>query len=168
MSDFFEFLKEAFPFLKNHPAVVAKIAVVVILLGLIYAAKDLRKRICLPPHSKLSVKIVATDRWLRVYQKGNDMAQWKYYTSEVVGWGRDGDDMIWTLVRWPSLRPIDSFRVHGAVGKLSGVEDSRSTLYHRWEIVHDPYNVFGPVPARGLRSLLRRAAVKVLWALATI
>ncbi|HXA76352.1 MAG TPA: hypothetical protein VNV41_04405 [Candidatus Acidoferrales bacterium] len=168
MNDFFNFLKEAFPPLKNHPVGVARIAVFIILLSLLYAAKDLRKRICLPLHSKLSKKIVATYRWLRVYQEGDDVTKWKYYTSEVVGWGRDGDDIIWTLVRWPSLRPKDTFRVHGAVGKLSGVEESRTTLYQRWEIVHDPNNVFGPVPARGLRSLLRRAAAKVLLAVASV
>jgi hypothetical protein len=168
MNDFIQFLKDAFPPLKGHPVGVARVAVVIIILTVLYAAKGLRKRVCLPMHEKLCMKIFATNRYLRVYQEGDDMDQWKYYTSEVDGWGRDGDDMIWTLVHWPSLRPKDSFRVHGAVGKLSGVQDSRATLYSRWGIVHDPNNFFGPVPARGIRSLLRRAAAKVLFRLATI
>jgi hypothetical protein len=168
MNDFFNFLKEAIPPLKNDPVLLARIAVIVIILGLLYAAKSLRRRVCVPLHDRLCKKIFATNRSLRVYQESNNMDEWKYYTSEVDGWGRDGDDMIWTLVHWPSLRPIDSFRAHGAVGKLSGVEDSRTTLYQRWRIIHDPNNFFGQVPARGLRSLLRRATVKVLRALASM
>lgn len=83
--------------------------------------------------------------------------------------GHSGDDIIWTLVDWPSLKPKDSFRVHGAVGMVDGIYESQAKLYSRWQIVHDPDGAFiGAVPARGLRSLLRRGAAKVLWVLASI
>jgi hypothetical protein len=169
MNDFFQFLKEAFPPLKNHPVLMARIAVVVIILSVLYAAKVLRKRICLPLYSKLCDKIFSTNRWLRVYQRDNDIDDWKYYTSEVTGRGHTGDDIIWTLVQWPSLKPKDSFRVVGAVGMVDGIYESQAKLLSRWEIVHDPDGSFiGGVPARGLTSRLRRTAAKILWVLATI
>jgi hypothetical protein len=168
MNDFLQTLKDAFPLLKNHPVFVARIALVVLVLSALYVAKGLRKRVCLPLHARLSKKILATTRWLRVYQADIDIASWKYYTFEIDGWDEDGDDMIWTLVQWPSLRPKESLRMHGAVGNVNALRDSQDKLYKRWGIVHEPNIFIGPVPAWGLRSLLRRAAAKVLWELASI
>jgi hypothetical protein len=168
MKDLIQTLQDAFPPLKNHPILMARLTLLLIVLVWLFWFKGWRKKACRSLHSRLCEKIFSTSRWLRVYQEGSDMAQWKYYTSEVDGTGKNGDDMIWTLVHWPSLKPKDSFRVHGAVGMLSGVYDSRALLKARWGIVHDPDSFFGPVPARGLKSLLRRAAAKVMGALASI
>jgi hypothetical protein len=168
MKDLIQTFQDAFPLLKNHPILMARLTLLLIVCASLFWAKGWRKEACRSMHARLCEKIFATNRWLRVYQGGNDMAEWKYYTSEVDGSGKNGDAMIWTLVDWPSLKPKDSFRVHGAVGMLSGVYDSQNLLKARWGIVHDPDNFFGPVPARGIRSLLRRAAAKVLWALASI
>jgi hypothetical protein len=169
MNDFFQTLKDAFPILRNHPVLMARIALIAIILVGLYAAKGLRKRFCLPLYSKLCDKIFSTNRWLRVYQRGSDMGNWRYYTSEVTGKGHAGDDIIWTLVHWPSLKPKDSFKVVGAVGMVDGIYESQAKLLSRWEIMHDPDGPFiGGLPARGLKSLLRRAAAKVLWALASI
>jgi hypothetical protein len=169
MKDFYEILKEAFPPLKNHSVLLARIFVGLIIVGLIYGFKKSWKPFCKSKHSELCERISSTSRWLRVYQESNDMDEWKYYTSETTGMGRTGDDIIWTLVDWPSLKPKDSFRVHGAVGMIAGVYESQAKLLSRWDIVHDPDGPFvGGVPARGIRSLLRRAAAKVLWALASI
>ena len=166
MKDFFQTLQDSFPILRNHPVLMARLMLAAIVIAALYFAKGMRKRVCHPLHSRLCDRIFATSRWLRVYQDSNDMGEWKYYTSEVTGKGNTGDDIIWTLVHWPSLNPKDSFRVHGAVGMVDGIRDSQAKLYARWQIVHDPDGMFiGPVPARGLRSKLRRAAAKVLYVL---
>ncbi len=162
MKDFFQALQEAFPGLRTHPVLMARITLVAMAVVALYFAKDMRKSLFHPLHSKLCDRIFATSRWLRVYQNSNDMADWKYYTSEVTGSGNTGDDLIWTLVSWPSLKPKDSFRIHGAVGTVDAIHDSQVKLLARWQIVHDPDGMFiGPVPARGLRSLFRRTAAKV-------
>jgi hypothetical protein len=163
MKDFFQALQDAFPVLRNHPVLMARLTLAAIVLAALYLAKNMRKRLCHPLRSRLYDRIFATSRWLRVYRNSNDMAEWKYYTSETTGSGHSGDDIIWTLVHWPSLKPKDSFRVHGAVGMVEGIRDSQAKLLARWQIVHDPDGLFiGPVPARGLRSALRRAAAEVL------
>ena len=148
---------------------MARLLLVLLALVITYSARKWWKPVCKSAHSNLCDRIFSTSRWLRVYQNSNDMAEWKYYTSEVTGRGHTGDDMIWTLVDWPSLKPKDSFTVHGAVGMIDGIHDSQAKLYARWQIVHDPDGAFiGPVPARGLKSKLRRAIAKVLQILASI
>jgi len=88
---------------------------------------------------------------------------WKYYTSETTGKGEMGDDVIWTLVTWPSLKPEDTFTVPRAVGMIDGITESQAILKGRWNIVHDPDSLgVGFVPARGAVSKLRRAAAKIL------
>ena len=90
-------------------------------------------------------------------------------TSEATGKGNTGDDVIWTLVRWPSLRPIDSFKIAGGVGMIAGIHESQAKLEGRWRISHDPDRPgIGPVPARGFRSKFLRAAVKALQFLESI
>jgi hypothetical protein len=169
MNEFVNFLREAFPPLKDHPVLVARIAVVLIALGVVYAAKSLRKRICLSLHSRLTERIKCTTRLLCVFVNPDDITDRTFYTSEVLGTGKDGDDMVWTLVHWPSLRPTrDFFRVHAALGSLSAWEETKGILNRRWKIVHSPDSFIGPLPAHGLRSLIRRATAKVLWALASI
>jgi hypothetical protein len=135
-------------------------------------ARSLRARICGPLLRRVCDRIALTNRELYVYRGGMQAdgsqltSDWKYYTSEVTGTGSTGDDMVWTLVSWPGLKPKDSFTMHGVVGMVAALHDSRVKLLGRWGIVHDPelYSV-GPVPALGMRSMLRSAAAKVLKAI---
>ena len=167
MKEFFQALQDAFPVLKNHPVAIARILVVLLLLVGWYKTKGLRKNVCQALLSKLEYKIFATSRWLYVYQGSQLINDWKYYTSE--GKGNVGDDMIWTLVSWPDLKPKDSFRLVGVVGMVNAVHESIAKLHGRWKIVHDPdREAIGLVPARGLRSVLRRASFKFLQILASI
>ena len=169
MKDFFQTLQDAFPVLKNHPVGVARLLLVLLLLLAAYSAKGLRKRICQPLLSKLCERIFATSRWLYVYQDSQTVNDWKYYTSEATGKGTTGDDMVWTLVSWPNLKPKDSFTLSGVVGMVDAVDQSQAKLLGRWNIVHDPdRHPIGPVPARGLRSNLRRACARVLQILGSI
>lgn len=169
MKDFVQMLQDAFPILRSHPVLMARLGLLLLLLGVVYSAKQTRKKICHSWSSKLFDQIFATSRWLYVYQDSQMTNDWKYYTSETTGKGKEGDDVIWTLVHWPSLRPKDSFTVSGAVGMLDGVHTSQAILQARWKISHnlDGYPV-GPVPARGLLSTLRRAAAKALYTLGSI
>lgn len=169
MKDLFQALQDAFPVLKNHPVAMARLLLILLLLVAGYSAKGLRKRVCRPLLSKLYQKIFATSRWLYVYQDSQVVNDWKYYTSEVTGKGDVGDDMIWTLVSWPDLKPKDSFTLTGVVGMVNAIHESRAKLLGRWNIVHDPdHQSIGPVPARGLRSKLRRACVKGLQLLGSL
>jgi hypothetical protein len=162
MKDFFQTLQDAFPVLKTHPLLMARLLLAAIIIGAIWAAKGWRKKIFGPLCSKMYGKIGVTDRWLFVYQNGDLINGWKYYTSEVTGRGDTGDDMIWTLVRWPSLKPIDSFRMAGAVGMENALHESTVKLEARWKIIHNPDTSIGAVPARGLLSKLRRVCARVL------
>jgi hypothetical protein len=162
MKDILQMLKDAIPLLRDHPVFALRVFLCLVLLGVLYRAREIRKRLCQPLLSKLSRQIQLTNRWLYVYQDSQTDA-WKYYTSEVTGIGDVGDDVIWTQVSWPSLRPVDSFKVQGAVGMLNGVHESQAKLLARWHIVHDPDRFgVGPVPARGLKSRLRRIFAKLL------
>src|SRR5260370_20908675 len=111
MKEFFQALQDAFPVLRNHPALMARLFLLALLLVGLYSARGLRKKICEPLWLKLCAQISVTSRWLYVYQDSQFVNDWKYYTSEVTGKGHVGDDIIWTLVRWPSLKPEDSFKV---------------------------------------------------------
>jgi hypothetical protein len=92
---------------------------------------------------------------------------WKYYTSE--GKGNVGDDMVWTLVSWPDLKPKDSFTLVGVVGMVNAVHESQAKLHGRWHIVHDPdRHPIGVVPARGFKSKLLRVSAKLLQAISSI
>ncbi|HKC01385.1 MAG TPA: hypothetical protein VKD23_21555 [Terriglobales bacterium] len=167
MKDFFQLLQDWFPILKSHPHVVLAVSVSVAALVALYKAKDLRTKVCKPLHSKLCDKIFVTQRWLFMSKPSQMVDDWKYYTSESKG--KVGDDIIWTLVRWPSLKPIDRFVIHGAVGMESALLESQVKLEARWHIEHNPDGLgLGPVPARGIRSKLRRAAAKVLHVLGSI
>jgi hypothetical protein len=167
MKEFFQALQDAFPVLRNHPILMARLFLLLVLLVGLYSAKGLRNKICWPLLSKLCTRIAATNRWLYVYHAGNLVNDWKYYTSETTG--KVGDDIIWTLVHWPSLKPKDSFKVSGAVGMVSGIHESQAKLQARWNIAHDPDSPpIGPVPARGLVSKLRRAAAKMLHFLGAV
>jgi hypothetical protein len=165
MKDFFQALQDAFPVLKTHPVLTARLLLAAIIIGAVWAAKGWRKKIFGPPCSKMYGRIAMTNRWLFVYRSGDLTNNWKYYTSEVSGKGDTGDDIIWSLVRWPSLKPIDSFKLVGVVGMDHALHESTVKLEGRWRIVHYPYTSVGPVPARGLLSKLRRACARVLLAL---
>jgi hypothetical protein len=168
MTDFVQTLKDAFPFLGSHSALVARLALLIAAVGFVYSQKKLRARICNPVASKLCGQIFVTSRWLYVYHGSQAVHDWKYYTSETTG-GNYGDDIIWTLVRWPSLKPKDSFKILGAVGMLEAIEKSQVILDRRWHIVHDPDKLsIGPIPARGLVSKLRRVAARTLHIIGTI
>jgi hypothetical protein len=163
MKDFIQMLEDAFPMLRNHPRWVLGIFVLFVLFVAAYKAKNLRAKICRPLCAKLSDQIAVTTRWVHVYRDSIVVNDWKYYTSETTGKGREGDDIIWTLVHWPSLKPKDSFKVQGAVGMVEGIHDSRAKLRKRWHIIHDPDSCgIGPVPALGIRSRLRRICAKLL------
>jgi hypothetical protein len=138
MKEIFQTLQDAFPVLKNHPVAIARIMLALLILGLVYGAKRVRQRICKPPLSNLCEKIFVTNRWLYVYRNSNSMNDWKYYTSEATGNGNTGDDMVWTLVTWPDLKPKDSFRLAGVVGMVEAIHESQAKLFGRWQIVHDP------------------------------
>jgi len=169
MKEIFQTLQDAFPVLKNHPVAMARILLVLLILGACYGAKGLRKKLFGTLCSKLYNKIFVTSRWLYVYQDSQLVNDWKYYTSEVTGTGNTGDDVVWTLVRWPSLNPTDSFRVSGGVGMVDAIHESQAKLQGRWHIIHDPdRQPIGPVPARGLKSKLRRVCAKVFQTLGSI
>jgi hypothetical protein len=161
MKEFFQALQDAFPVLKNHPIALARIFFAVLVLGSAYKAKDTRQRICKPLLSKLSNKIFGTTRWVYVYRDSNVMDNWKYYTSEGRG-GKLGDDVVWTLVSWPDLKPKDSFRLVGVVGMVSAFHEAEAKLLGRWKIVHNLDGLIGAVPARGLRSKLRFCSAKAV------
>jgi hypothetical protein len=169
MKDFFQALQDAFPVLKNHPVGMGRLLLVVLILVMVYSAKGLRRRICQPLLSKLNEKIFATNRWLYVYQNSQTINGWKYYTSEATGKRNTGDDIVWTLVSWPKLKPKDSFTLSGLVGMVAAVYESQAKLLGRWNIIHDPdRQPIGPVPARGVISKLRRACARVLQIVATL
>ena len=138
MKEFFQTLQDAFPILQNHPVIMARLVLFLMFLVGFYSAKGLRKKVCQRLCSELCDQIFATSRWLFVYQKSREVDHWKYYTSETTGKGHAGDDIIWTLVRWPSLKPEDSFRISGAVGMVDGIHESEAKLQARWKIAHDP------------------------------
>jgi hypothetical protein len=168
MTEFFQALKDAFPPLAHHPVLMARLLVMLLVLAFVYSQKELRKRVCNPLASKLFAQIFATSRWLYVYQNSQTVNDWQYYTSETTG-GKQGDDIIWTLVRWPSMRYKDSFRISGAVGMLEAIDKSQAILEGRWHIVHDPDSQpIGTLPARGLVSRLRCALAKTLHILGSI
>lgn len=167
MKEFFQALQDAFPVLKNHPIAIARIFFAMLVLVPLYKAKDARQRICKPLLTKLCDKMFATTRWIYVYRDSNVLDNWKYYTSEGRG-GKLGDDVVWTLVSWPDLKPKDSFRLVGVVGMVSAFHEAEAKLLGRWNIVHNLDDLIGAVPARGLRSKLRlwsSKAVKFLGSL---
>jgi hypothetical protein len=169
MKDFLQILQDALPVLKNHPRFILWVLLSLIAVGTIYRAKDLRKRICKPLSLSLYQKTAGTSRWLYVYQDSTETSDWLYCTSEISGNGSAGDDLIWTLVSWPSLIPKDSFRVHGAVGMVNALQESQVKLEARWNILHDPDSLgVGLVPAIGIRSKLRRSLATVLRFLGSI
>jgi hypothetical protein len=169
MKDFVQALQDAFPILRSHPVLMARLFLFMLLLAGLYVAKKPRARVCKLMVSRLVERIASTTRFLYVYRDSNVTNDWKYYTSEVVGKGQLGDDIIWTLVGWPSLRPKDSFRVAGAVGMVDGILESQAKLEGRWNIIHNPdLPPIGPVPARGVRSRLRRVAARLLHILGSI
>lgn len=162
MKDFIQWLQDAFPALRNHPRLSLALFLVLLILGFVYRAKDRRKQLCQYLCAKLLRQAFITTRWLYVHQNSMNTDDWKYYTSEVTGKGDYGDDVIWTLVSWPSLRPKDTFRVPGAVGMVSGIHDSQTKLEARWNIIHDPDAPgIGPVPARGAKSMVRRFLIRL-------
>ena len=165
MKDFFQTLQDAFPVLKTHPVLMARLFLAALIIVGIWAAKGWRKKLFGPLCSKLYDRISITNRWLFVYQDGNMTNGWKYYTSESTGNADTGDDIIWTLVRWPSLKPIDSFKMAGVVGMGNALHESIVKLEGRWKIVHNPDMPIGPVPARGMKSKMRRVCARVLLAL---
>ena len=165
MKDFFQTLQDAFPVLKTHPVLMARLLLAAIIIGAIWVAKPLRRKLFWPLCTKLYERIAVTNRYLFVFHNGDLTNNWKYYTSEVTGNGDTGDDIIWTLVRWPSLKPIDSFKLAGVVGMDHALHESTVKLEGRWKIVHNPYTSVGPIPARGLISKLRRVCARVLLTL---
>jgi hypothetical protein len=165
MKDFLQALQDAFPALKTHPVLMARLFVAAIVLTGFWAAKRLRRTIFWTLCTKMHDRVAVTSRWLFVFHNGDVTKNWKYYTSEVTGKGDTGDDIIWTLVRWPSFKPIDSFKLVGAVGMDHALHESSAKLEGRWKIIHDPYASIGPLPARGPISKLRRVCARVLLAL---
>jgi hypothetical protein len=167
MKDFFQLLQDWIPFLKSHPHASLAISVSVAALVGLYKGRDLRSRIFKPLHSKLCRKNFARQRWLFVSKPSRTISDWKYYTSEVTGTGNTGDDIVWTLVSWPSLKPIDRFVMQGAVGMERALQESQVKLEARWQIDHDPDGLgVGFVSGRGIRNKLRRAAeraAQLLW-----
>jgi hypothetical protein len=168
MKEIWQALQDAFPVLKTHPILMARIFFALLVLGAFYTAKGWRKKAIGGLHSKIYRKVIDGQRWLYVYRPSSMLNDWKYYTSESTG-GSTGDDIIWTLVRWPSFKPIDSFRIAGAVGMLVAIHEAQAKLEGRWQIVHDPdQDIIGPIHAHGLGSRLRRACASVLLFLARV
>lgn len=169
MTDFVQTLKDAFPLLGSHSALVARLALLIAAVGFVYSQKKLRARICNPLASKLFQQIFVTNRWLYVHQNSQIVNDWQYYTSEVVGKGHFGDAIVWTLVHWPSMRRKDSFTISEAIGTVEAIDRSQLILSGRWHIVHNPDSQpIGMLPARGLVSKLRRVAARTLHIIGTI
>jgi len=167
MKEFWQALQDAFPVLKSHPVLMARIFFALLILGGLYTAKGWRKRAFGFLHSKMYRKVINGQRWLYVYRPSSMLNDWKYYTSESTG-GRTGDDIIWTLVHWPSFKPIDSFRITGAVGMIVAIHEAQAKLEGRRQIIHDAdQQILGSIHAHGLRSRLRRACASVLLFLAS-
>ncbi len=167
MKDFLQLLQDAFPALKSHPRLILTAFLILTAVGVLALAKEWRSRICRPRYAELCNKIFTTQRWLFVSKPSQTVNDWKYYTSESTG--KVGDDIIWTLVSWPDLKPVDRFVIAGAVGMESALEESQVKLEARWQIIHDPdYLGVGFVPAHGIRSKLRRAAARLLKVLGSI
>lgn len=169
MKDFLDMLQEAFPALKSHPRLMLATFLIAVLIVALYSAKERRSQFCERLYSAIYAKVFTTQRWLYVFQGSNIVNEWKYYTSEVIGRGRVGDDVVWTLVTWPQLKPLDSFRVTGAVGMVDGIYKSQSILQGRWGIAHNPdVPGVGPIPARGIRSWIHRTVARLLIAVARL
>jgi len=163
MKEIFQALQDAFPILHSHPLLMARLFVAFLLLSVAYRAKETRKKICKPLCSKLADRILRSSRGLYVYRTTRLPDNWRYYTVEFTGKGIAGDDVIWTLVKWPSLSRQDSFRMQGAIGTVNGPADSEAKLQARWKIEHVPdANLIGQLPANGLMSVLQRVAMRVL------
>jgi hypothetical protein len=161
MNDFLQTLKDAFPVLKSHPVAMTRLVLIVSALITAYKLKELRKRICDPLLTRLNQRIDNTRRWLYVYHVSR--YDQKYYTSGTTGNGDTGDDMVWTLVSWPDLKPKDVFVLSGAVGMVNAMHESQIKLRGRWDIVYNAdCKPIGPLPARGLKGKLRRICAKVL------
>jgi hypothetical protein len=85
MKDFFQTLQDAFPALKTHPVLMARLLIAALIIGAIWAAKGWRKKLFGPLCSKMYGKIAVTSRYLFVFHNGDLTNNWKYYTSEVTG-----------------------------------------------------------------------------------
>ena len=67
----------------------------------------------------------------------------------------------------PRLDLLD--KLFWVAGMLNAVHESQPKIFGRWKIVHDPdRQPIGPVPARGLRSKLRRDCASALQFLGSI
>jgi hypothetical protein len=164
MKDAFDLLKEIFPWAANHQrAALTGVLIVAIFIAL-YRAKG-RKAFCLGLGRQWTERNTERSRFLYVCKPSNLVNDWRYYTSESAGRALPGDDIIWTLVRWPSMKSEDSVTIHGAVANPDSFAMSTQTLEARWRIVHDVDNVVGILPAVGLMSKLRKAAARVLFVL---
>ena len=172
MKDIDDLFKSAFPWLGRHPQLTAFLILVFAGLSalpwLLRMSKTIRKRLFLNTSSRLIESIDITSRWLYVYKPSRTVNDWKYYTSETSG-GKHGDDIIWRMVDWPKFKPKDTLVLHGVVGTVQALEDSQSKLEARWGILHDPEtSVIGMLPARGVRSRLRRITARVFFFLGRI
>jgi hypothetical protein len=165
MKDAFDLLKEMVPWASNHPRYTLAVVLIAAVMVLLYRAEG-RKVFCRRLFQRLTVQNLDRSRFLYVCKHPDLDFDWRYYTSENTGRGLPGDDIIWTLVRWPSMKPEDSMTIHGAVADPDSFVTSTEKLEARWGIIHDVDNVVGLLPAVGLMSKLRDVAARVLFFLA--
>jgi hypothetical protein len=168
MKDLLDNLKEVWPIIGRHPRFTAALSLCLFALFWLYRSRKTWAQICRSWSTDLYDKASVKSRWVFVDRSPQITNEWKYYTSETTGLGEVGDDIIWTLVSWPRLKPLKSFRIHGAVGMERALQESQTKLDGRWGIVHDPYSSIGPVPASGLASMLRRTAARCLMLIGSI
>jgi hypothetical protein len=168
MKDLIDNLKEVWPIVGRHPQFTAAVSLSLCALVWLYRSRKTWAGICHSWSTYLYDKASVTSRWVFIYRSSQVTNEWKYYTSETTGLGEIGDDIIWTLVSWPKLKPLKSFRIYGAVGMESALQESQTKLNGRWGIVHDPYSTIGPVPATGLVSMFRRTAARLLMLIGSI
>jgi hypothetical protein len=168
MRDFFEALKETFPRLAHHPRLMGAGLLSLFIFIAIFKTKKHWSTVFLSWANELCIHDSVKGRWVFIDRKCSGLSNdWKYYTSHTTGFGETGDDLIWTLVSWPSLKPLkpimrNSFRMQGAIGMASTNSESRAKLMGRWGINHDPYSTIGFIPAPGVVGGLRRLSVSLL------
>jgi len=168
MKDIMDVILKAFPALAPHEVAVARVTLVLLVLGGFYVLAKPRRWIFTSIAKYLNERIDVTNRALFVSRGlSGRTSGWKHYTFETEG--RPGDDIVWTLVKWPSCRPTsDSFIVRGGYGELNAFYTSKNLLYARWQVVFEPTECVGLLPARGLFSVLRRVGAPVCAWLARI
>ena len=71
MKDFFQTLQDAFPVLKTHPVLMARLFLAALIIGANMGCKGLAEETLRAAVFEAVRRIAITNRWLFVYQDGN-------------------------------------------------------------------------------------------------